>query len=117
MNLLNIFLMGPAAEGGDNTSLFLMLGLMAVVFYFFMFRPQAKRAKELKNFRESIQKGTKVVTVGGVHGKVVGVQDSTLLIEVEGGNKLKIEKSAVGMEYTSGSEESEVSESSTGQKK
>ncbi len=118
MNLMNILLLTPpdGGGGGDSTSLFLMLGLMAVVFYFFMFRPQAKRAKEVKNFRAGIEKGTRVVTVGGVHGKVVGVNDTTLMIEVEGGNRLKIEKSAVSMEYTSGSGESELSESSTAKK-
>lgn len=117
MNLMNILLMAPPEGGeGDSTSLFLMLGLMAVVFYFFMFRPQAKRAKEVKEFRSSIEKGARIVTIGGVHGKVVGVQDTTLIIEVEGGNRLKIEKSAISKDYTSGSGESELSETSTAKK-
>ena len=118
MNFLNVLLLAqPGGGEGDSSSLFLMLGLMAVVFYFFMFRPQSKRAKEVRKFREGLEKGTRVVTTGGIHGKIAGVQESTVIIEVEGGTKLKIEKSAVSMEYTTGTGESELSESSTQQKR
>ncbi|MEM9052947.1 MAG: preprotein translocase subunit YajC, partial [Bacteroidota bacterium] len=65
------------------------------VFYFFMIRPQAKRAKDAKKFREALGKGTKVVTIGGIHGKVLEVQEKTVLIDTMTGSKLKIEKSAI----------------------
>lgn len=77
---------------------FLPLILIMVVFYFFMIRPQMKKAKDQKKFREGIKKGDKIVTIGGIHGRIVEVQETTFIIEVEGGNKLKIEKSAVSME-------------------
>lgn len=117
MNFLNILLsMGATGGGGDSTSLFMMLGLMAVVFWLFMFRPQQKRQKEIKKFRSELDKGSRVVTIGGIHGKIVGVQDSTFLLELEGGNRIKVEKSAISKEYTDGVGESELSESSTVQK-
>jgi preprotein translocase subunit YajC len=76
----------------------LMMGLIVVVFYFFMIRPQMKKQKEGKKFIENIKKGDKVVTIGGIHGKIAEVNDTTYVIEVEGGNRLKISKSAVSME-------------------
>ena len=86
------------AEGG-GTMQFIMLGLIVVVFYFFMIRPQLKKSKEQKKFRESLQKGDHVVTIGGVHGKIAEIKDTTVLIEVEGGNRLKVEKSAITSEF------------------
>lgn len=68
-----------------------------VIFYFFMIRPQAKRAKDAKKFRESLTKGTRVVTIGGIHGKVLEVQDKTVVIDT-GGAKLRMEKSAISPE-------------------
>ncbi len=77
-----------------------MFGLIFIVFYLFMIRPQMKKQKEQKKFRESLEKGTKIVTIGGLHGRIVGIQDATAIIEVEGGNKLKIEKSAIAKEFS-----------------
>ena len=71
-----------------------MIIAIFVVTYFFMLRPQQKKAKELEKYKESIQKGDQVVTIGGIHGKVTSVQDTTLVIAVEDG-KLRIEKSAL----------------------
>lgn len=87
------------SEGGGAAQ-FIMLGLIVVVFYFFMIRPQLKKSKQQKKFREALAKGDQVVTIGGIHGKVAEIKDTTLIIEVEGGNKLKIEKSAVTSEFT-----------------
>ena len=89
-----------APEGG-GMSTFLMFGLIIVVFYFFMIRPQAKKAKEMKQFREATQKGDRVVTIGGIHGKIVDVKETTLTIEVEGGMKMKVEKNAISQEFSS----------------
>ncbi|TNE75899.1 MAG: preprotein translocase subunit YajC [Bacteroidetes bacterium] len=72
----------------------IMLVLIIVVFYFFMIRPQMKRQKELKNFRENLTVGDKVVTIGGIHGKILEVAETTVLISTEGG-KLRIDKSAL----------------------
>jgi preprotein translocase subunit YajC len=69
--------------------------LVMVVFYFFMIRPQMKKAKEQKQFRESLKKGDKVVTIGGIHGKILEIAESTIIIETEGQGRLKLEKSAV----------------------
>jgi preprotein translocase subunit YajC len=72
----------------------IMIGLMVVVFYFFMIRPQTKKQKELKKFRETLKAGDKVVTIGGVHGKILEVNDSTVLVNSEG-SKIRFEKSAI----------------------
>jgi len=69
-----------------------------VVFYFFMIRPQQKKAKTAKKFREALQKGTRVVTIGGMHGKVVEVDDKTVLLDVDTNVKLRFEKSAIAMD-------------------
>jgi preprotein translocase subunit YajC len=72
--------------------------LIIIVFYFFMIRPQLKKSKDQKKFRENIKAGDKIVTIGGIHGKISEVQDTTFIITVEGGVKLKIEKSAISMD-------------------
>jgi preprotein translocase subunit YajC len=87
-------------EGGGFMSL-LPLILIVIVFYFFMIRPQVKKAKEQKKFRESLKKGDKVITIGGIHAKIIDIQDTTFTIEVESGAKMKIEKNAVSMDAAS----------------
>ncbi|HEX8514783.1 MAG TPA: preprotein translocase subunit YajC [Bacteroidia bacterium] len=77
---------------------FLPIILIIVVFYFFMIRPQLKKAKDQKKFRENIKVGDKVVTIGGIHAKISEVQETTFIITVEGGVRLKIEKNAVSMD-------------------
>ena len=77
---------------------FLPLILIIVVFWFFMIRPQMKRQKELKNFRDSLKKGDKIVTTGGIYGKVLEIGDYYII--VEGQNRLKIDKSAVIKDMT-----------------
>ena len=67
---------------------------MVIVFYFFMIRPQMKKQKDLKKFREGLKVGDKVVSIGGIHGKILEVTDTTVLIQSEG-TKLRLEKSAV----------------------
>ena len=74
------------------------MGLLMVIFYFFMIRPQQKKAKTAKKFREALQKGTRVVTIGGMHGKVVEVDDKTVLLDVDTNVKLRFEKSAIAMD-------------------
>lgn len=69
--------------------------LVIVVFYFFMIRPQMKRQKELKKFRENLAVGDKIVTVGGIHGKILEIADTTVLVSCESSTKMRIEKSAL----------------------
>jgi preprotein translocase subunit YajC len=77
-----------------GTNQLVMIVLMIAVFYFFMIRPQMKKQKELKKFREGLKAGDKIVTIGGIHGKILEIADATVLIQSEG-TKLRIEKSAV----------------------
>lgn len=86
-----------AESGGGLTSTLIMFGLVIVVFYFFMIRPQMKKQKELKKFREGLQKGDKVITVGGIHGKVLEVGENNVLISTEGSGKLRVETSAISL--------------------
>lgn len=96
MNLLQVLLFAPqeGQEGGGIMS-FLPLILIVVVFYLFFIRPQMRKTKEQRKFRESLKKGDKVVTIGGLHGKIVEVKETTIVLEVDGQQKLTFEKSAV----------------------
>jgi preprotein translocase subunit YajC len=77
------------------------MGLMIAVFYFFMIRPQAKKAKQQKQFVNNLQKGDKIVTIAGIHGTVNKVNDDgTLMLEVSPGSYIKIERSSISMEWT-----------------
>ena len=80
--------------GGVGMSSMIMLGLMVLVFWFFMIRPQMKKQKELKKFREALAKGDHIVTIGGIHGKILEVADSTVLVQSEG-TKIRLDKSAI----------------------
>ena len=77
---------------------FLLIGGILVVFYFFMIRPQQKKQKDQKRFTESIKRGDRVVTVGGIHGRVSAIEDSTVLLEVEKGAKMRIDKTSISLE-------------------
>ncbi len=90
--------MAPAAGNSNPIMSFLPLILIAVVFYFFMIRPQTKRMKDQKNFIETLSKGDKIVTVGGIHGKIAEINDDTFLMEIEGGVKMKIDRVSVSLE-------------------
>jgi len=94
MNILSILLETKPAEGAGIWGNVLLFGGMAVIMYFFMIRPQMKRQKEAKNFRESLSKGDKVVTIGGVHGTILEISETNVLIKAED-CKLRIEKSAL----------------------
>ena len=72
----------------------IMLGLMVLVFWFFMIRPQMKKQKELKKFRDGLAKGDHIVTIGGIHGKILEIADSTVLVQSEG-SKIRLDKSAI----------------------
>lgn len=96
----------PQGEDGSKLwgNLFFLLAII-LIFYFFMIRPQTKKAKDQRKFMEAINKGDKVVTIGGIHGKVIGVSDKTYIVETEGATKLKVDKSAISMELTKKNQE------------
>ena len=87
------FLAAPPA-GGSGASSIIMIVVMIVIFYFFMIRPNMKTQKEAKKFRENLMTGQKVVTIGGIHGKILEISETTVLIQSEG-SKLRLEMSAI----------------------
>ena len=89
--MTQILLQAPQ-QGG--TFQLIMLGGIILVFWFFMIRPQVKKQKDSKKFREGLAKGDKVVTIGGIHGKVVDMNDRTVLLQIDGA-KIRVEKSAL----------------------
>jgi preprotein translocase subunit YajC len=98
MTLTAIFL--QAASGGGSLQIILLVG-MVLVFWLFMIRPQAKKAKVAKQFQENMQKGEKIVTIAGIHGTVNKInEDGTIMLETSPGSYMKIEKSAISMEWT-----------------
>ena len=99
MTALVIFLQA-AGGGGGYMQLILLVGMIAV-FWFFMIRPQAKKAKIAKKFQEDLQKGDKIVTIAGIHGRVNKMNDDgTIELETSPGSYMKVEKSAISMEMT-----------------
>ncbi|HJV77593.1 MAG TPA: preprotein translocase subunit YajC [Paludibacter sp.] len=97
MNLLNILLQAaaPGAGGASGYTSILMMVLIFVVFYFFMIRPQSKRQKEIKKQREAMKPGDKVITSGGIHGKVKEIKDTTVIIEIAENVRIKVDKNSV----------------------
>ena len=89
----------PAAQG-SGLSMWIMLALIFVVMWFFMIRPQRKQQKELQNFRDSLKKGDKVVTVGGIYGTVCEIKEGTVLIEVDNNVKIRVSKQALVKDFT-----------------
>jgi len=98
MNLLTVFLQAAPSGGGFGQIIFLVL--IIVVFYFFMIRPQMKKAKTEREFRDTLQKGAKVVTIGGVHGRIIEVNDKTFMLEIDTNVKVRVEKTAIAAEAT-----------------
>ena len=87
---------------GESGSTILMFALMFLVFYLFIIRPQSKKAKDDKKFREELKKGDKIVTIGGIHGNVAEIKETTILLDVGEGKKLKIEKSGISRDNSVG---------------
>lgn len=95
--MMNIILMMQPQEGAESNPLmsFLPLLLIVVVFYFFMIRPQMKRQKETRKFRESLAKGDHVVTTGGIYGKIVEVKETVIILEVAKDVHIKVDKNGI----------------------
>lgn len=98
LNTLILMATGGSGAGGSAQT-FLFFAAILLVMYFFMIRPQTKKAKAQRQFVAEIKNGDKIVTLGGVHGTVTKTNESTLIIESEG-TALKIEKSSVSLEST-----------------
>ena len=91
---------GPGGAAGMQSLIFLLL--IIVVFYFFLIRPQVKKQKEATNFRNALKKGDKVVTTGGIYGKVTDVKDRTVTMEIADNVIIKVDKTAVVAEPAEG---------------
>jgi preprotein translocase subunit YajC len=94
-------LIAMAPQGGDGgsgslISTVIMFGAIFAIFYFMIIRPQQKRAKEREKLLSNIEKGDKIVTSGGVHATIIGIEEKTVLIEIAPNVKVKVERSAIG---------------------
>ncbi|SNS38441.1 preprotein translocase subunit YajC [Belliella buryatensis] len=98
--MINFILLQAEGAGGGILGQVFLFGSIILIMYFFMIRPQQKKQKETKNFLEEVKKGDNVVTIGGIHGKVNAVEGDTITLELDKGFKIKIEKSAVSLDFT-----------------
>lgn len=94
-----ILLQGPSGGQSFYGNL-LLIGGIILIFYFFMIRPQQKRQKDQKKFLEEVKKGDMVVTVGGIHGRILSIDSDTVILEVEKGGKIKFDRSSISLEST-----------------
>ncbi len=87
----------PQTQGGESNqmSFFIMMALMIVVFYFFMIRPNMKKQKELRNFRSALKKGDKVITTGGIYGKINNISENIATVDVGNNVIIKVDKNAI----------------------
>lgn len=90
-----MFLLQAPAQQGNGWSGIILIVLLFVVFWLFFIRPQNKRQKEVQKFRDALQKGDKVMTIGGIHGKVHEVKETTIVITVDNNVNIEVEKSAL----------------------
>ena len=95
MNTLSMFLLQAPAQQGNGWSGIILIVLLFVVFWLFFIRPQNKRQKEAQKFRDALQKGDKVMTIGAIHGKVHEVKETTIVITVDNNVNIEVEKSAL----------------------
>ena len=92
-----LFLMQPQQgdSGSGITSTLVMFGLIFLIFYFMIVRPQQKRQKERQKMLDAIKKGDKIITAGGMHGTVIGVEDKTVLVQIADNVKVKVDRGSV----------------------
>jgi preprotein translocase subunit YajC len=86
------------AGGSAMTGNLVLIGGIIVIFYFFMIRPQQKKQKDQKKFLAEIKKGDAAVTMGGIHGKIASIEDDTVLLDVDRGTKIRVDKSSISLE-------------------
>jgi len=107
LNIIQIFAMAQPQGGNGGGSMFstlIMFALIILIFYFMILRPQQKRQKQREKMLTEIQKGDKVVTAGGVHGTIVGIEEKTYVVQIADNVKVKMDKSAVASVVKSMSE-------------
>ena len=101
MNFLTITLQAqPAQQGGGGLSLIIMMVAIFAIMYFLMIRPQQKKQKELQRFRNELQRGDKVVTIGGIYGTVKEIRDTTVDIEISNGVSIRADKSSLVKDFS-----------------
>jgi preprotein translocase subunit YajC len=98
--IYNLLMMQPQGQDANPLMSFLPLLLIVVVFYFFMIRPQMKRQKEIRNFRESLAKGDKVVTTGGIYGRIIEVKETYIVLEIARDVQIKVDKNGIVKDMT-----------------
>lgn len=98
--MISTVLAQAAAGGSGILGQVFLFGSIILIMYFFMIRPQQKKQKETKKFIEEIKKGEDVVTIGGLHGKVSSVEGDTVILELDRGFKVKVEKSAISLDFS-----------------
>ena len=91
-------------SAGTGTSSLIMFGMIFAVMYFFMIRPQIKKQKKEREYRSTLKIGELVITIGGIYGKITDVKEDAIVIEVHGGTRLKVAKTAISMTGESGIE-------------
>lgn len=95
LSLILLQLGAATGEGGNPYSSLIFFAAIILIFYFFMIRPQMKKQKEQKTYRASLAKGDKVITSGGIYGKVAEVKDTTVLVEIAPDIRIKVDKSSI----------------------
>lgn len=95
MNSLLVLLQEAPAMGGGGSMMWIMLIAMFAIMYFFMIRPQNKKQKEIANFRKSLEVNQKVITAGGIHGKIKEIKDDYIVLEIADNVKIRIDKNSI----------------------
>ena len=93
--LYTILLQDAAPAGGGGMMSLLMIVMLIAIFYFFMIMPQQKKQKKINAFRDSLRNGDKVITAGGIHGRIREIKDNTVILEIADGVRIKIDKSSI----------------------
>ena len=95
MTLLTILLQEAASPKASGYSSIIMMVALIAIFYFFMIRPQSKRQKEIRKFREALAEGQKVITAGGIHGKVKSIKDNTVVVDIADNVRITVDKGSI----------------------
>ncbi len=93
--LYNLIMLEDAAPAGGGLSSILMIVALIAIFYFMMIRPQQKQQKKIRQFREGIKEGDRIITAGGIHGKIVGIRDDSFMVDMGNNVKVRIDKNSV----------------------
>ena len=95
---MNLYFLQEAQQGGGMQQIIMIVAMIGI-FYFFMIRPQMKRNKEQRNFRDALKAGDAVVTTGGIHGEIDQINETEVILKVESGAKMRVEKAALNSSF------------------